>query len=289
MKRNLKTFSTVIVLTLIVTACTTGIEFPSVTQSPTGLHNTGQFVWHDLATYDPSTAKAFYSKVFGWEFETLGSGDNLYYVIKNNGVPIGGLFKLADKYGKAAEWIGSMSVSDLDAAIRYNEASGGNTIFKKAAFAGRGETVMLKDPQGAFIALLTSESGDPLPKRPGDIAMNSWLWNELWTTSLTESVDFYKGLIGYESDAVTGAKAPYIIFKSENKVYSGAIGNPVEGARSSWMPYIKVKDVNETLELAKAAGAHVMMEPSPSIRKGTVAVLTDPTGGQFTIQQWILK
>jgi len=32
-----------------------------------------------------------------------------------------------------------------------------------------------------------------------------------------------------------------------------------------------------------------MLEPGPEIRKGTVAVLLDPTGAQFTIQQWILR
>ena len=78
--------------------------------------------------------------------------------------------------------------------------------------------------------------------------MNSWLWNELWTNDLEGSMDFYKGLVNYETEEVKGSKVPYFLFKQDNNTFSGVIGNPVEGARSSWMPYIKVKDVNATFE-----------------------------------------
>ncbi|WP_167613439.1 VOC family protein [Maribellus sediminis] len=289
MKRKLNVISTIIVSAIILMGCTPPITFPPVSQTATNAHNQGQFVWHDLATYNPIAARDFYSEVFGWEYETLGYGENTYFVIKNEGTPIGGIFKLADQYGKSAEWLSSMSVPDVNAAIKYNSSAGGKTIFKKATFAGRGETALVQDPQGAFVAFLKSESGDPQPQRAGDIKMNSWLWNELWTTDLQASIDYYKGLTTCESSEVKDSKVPYFLFQKDNKTLSGAIGNPVEGARSSWMPYIKVKDVKATLAKAKAAGAHVMMEPDPSIRKGTVAVLMDPTGAQFTIQQWILR
>ena len=286
---KIKAYSILMVSAIIMIACNPTITFPPVSQTATNTHNQGQFVWHDLATFNPIAARDFYSEVFGWEFETLGYGENTYFVIKNEGTPIGGIFKLADKYGKAAEWLSSMSVPDVNAAVKYNSSAGGKTIFKKATFDGRGETALVQDPQGAFVAFLKSESGDPQPQRAGDVNMNTWLWNELWTNDLEASLDFYKGLTNSETEEVEGSKVPYFTFKQDNKTFSGAIGNPVEGARSSWMPYIKVKDVNATFEKAKAAGAHVMMEPTPSIRKGTVAVLMDPTGAQFTIQQWILR
>ncbi|MEJ2595615.1 MAG: VOC family protein [bacterium] len=274
---------------IVISSCTSSVVFPPVSQSPTGTHNQGQFVWHDLATHDPATAIEFYSDVFGWEFESFDTDKNVYYVISNNGVPIGGIFKLADKYGKVAEWISSLSVDNVDDAIAYNLSAGGKTIFKKTTFKGRGETALVQDPQGAFIAFLHSESGDPQPTKAGNIEINSWFWNELWTTDLNGSLEFYQKLTAGKAKEVKDSKVPYYVFQKNERTFSGAIGNPVEGARSSWMPYIKVKDVEETLKKAKAAGAYVMMEPNPSIRKGTVAVLIDPTGGQFTIQQWNLN
>jgi predicted enzyme related to lactoylglutathione lyase len=270
-------------------SCNTGITFPPVSEEATGNHSMGQFVWHDYATSNPFIARQFYTEVFGWQYETLGSGDNAYYVIKNDGKAIGGIFKLASKYGSGSEWIASMSVNDVDAAIEYNTRNGGTTIFDKSTFKGRGETAMVQDPQGAIVAFLYADGGDPVITQARDVTFNSWLWDELWTTDLEGSLDYYKGLAAYDTEEVEFSEVPYFLFKADNKNLSGAIGNPVEGARSAWMPYVKVKDVNETVEKAKAAGAHIMMEPNPKIRKGTVAVILDPTGGQITIQQWITR
>jgi hypothetical protein len=274
---------------LMISSCNTGITFPPVSETATGTHNPGQFVWHDLATSDPAVAMDFYSKVFNWEFETLGAGDKSYHVIVNGGKKIGGIFKLADEYGNSAEWISSLSVNDVGAAVTYNSSLGGKTVFKRSVFDGRGETALVQDPQGAFVALLRAEGGDPDFVRAADVSFDSWLWNELWTTDLSGSLEFYKGLAAYETEEVKNSKNPYYLFKKNDRAWSGAIGNPVEGARSAWMPYVRVKDVEETVAKAKAAGAHIMMEPNPDIRKGTVAVFLDPTGGQITVQQWILK
>ncbi len=275
-----------IALPLAFWACNQKITFPSVAENPTNAHHSGQFVWHDLATYNPEVAITFYSQVFGWNFEQLGSGNNSYYVIKNNGKRIGGVFKLNDEYGKVAEWISSVSVNNIDDAINYNLAEGGKTIFKKAYFPGRGESALVSDPQGAFVALLFSDSGDPEFKKSSDISVNEWLWNELWTNDFDRSVVYYKGLFSYKAENLPQGNRPYVLFNNGINTLSGAINNPVEDSRSSWMPYIKVTNVKKMVEKAKAAGAHVMLEPTSSIRRGTVAVLMDPTGGQFTIQEW---
>jgi len=290
MKREILLLNIIIGISIIFSSCNSGITYPPVSSTVTQEHNQGQFLWHDLATSSPEIAMKFYAEVFGWQFETLGSGSSAYYVVKNNGKPVGGIFKLADKYGNTAEWISSISVDDVDEALTYNLTKGGKVVFKKEFFVGRGETALIQDPQNALIALLHSESGDPTPVRAADVEMNSWLWDELWTNNLQGSLDFYEGLVAYEASEVENSKRPYFIFKRDNRILSGAIGNPVEGgSRSAWMPYIKVQDVNETLAKAKKAGARVMLEPGPEIRKGTVAVLLDPTGAQFTIQQWILR
>jgi len=270
----------------LLNACVNEITYPSVTEIPTGERHPGQFVWHDLATSNPEAAMDFYAAVFGWEYKTLGSGDKAYYVIMLNNKPIGGIFKLAEKYGKVSEWVGSISVKDVDEAVAYNQTKGGLTVFKAADFKGRGRTALVQDPQGAMIAFLLAEGGDPKFVEPEE---NSWLWNELWTTDIEGSLKYYKDLCGYTEKSILGSKVPYYIFEKDGNKYSGILGNPVEGARSSWMPYIRVSDVAKTLDLAKNAGAELMMEPNAKIRNGSVAVLLDPFGAQFTIQKWPLK
>jgi predicted enzyme related to lactoylglutathione lyase len=265
-------------------SCDSGINFPPVTETATGVYHPGQFVWHDLATPNPYAAMDFYKAVFGWEFNTLGSGEKAYHVILSDGKPIGGIFKLAAKFGTTGEWVGSISVKNVDEAVAFNTAQGGTTIFKAAYFKGRGNTALVQDPQGAIVAFLHAEGGDPDLKK--EAAENTWLWNELWTNDMEASRSFYKTLCDYDEKSILGAKAPYVVFEKDGKKYSGVLGNPVEGSRSSWMPYIRVSDVDATVKKAVAAGAKMMMEPNNEIRNGSVAVLLDPIGAQFTIQKW---
>lgn len=288
MKKLLIYFMGLILITgFILTSCDSSITYPPVSDMPTGEYHPGQFVWHDLASPNPNAAMDFYAEVFGWEFNTLGSGETAYYVITNNNKPIGGIFKLASKFGTAGEWVSSMSVADVDDAVNYNTEQGGKTVFKTATFKGRGKTALVQDPQGAMIAFLHAEGGDP--EYNTNHEENSWLWSELWTNDYDASMNYYTKLIGYSGKSILGSKVPYYVFEKDGKKYSGLLGNPVEDARSSWMPYIRVADVNKTVEVAKKAGATLMMEPNETIRNGSVAVLLDPLGGQFTIQEWPTK
>ena len=287
MKKNiLKLALLVFIIGFSVNACDIDITYPSVTEKPTGEHHQGQFVWHDLATSNPQAAMDFYAAIFGWEFKTLGSTDKPYFVILNNDKPIGGIFKLAEKYADVSEWVGSISVENVDAAVEYNKTKGGMTIFKAADFKGRGRTALVQDPQGAMIAFLRAEGGDPTFNDP---QQNTWLWNELWTIDMEGSIKFYEGLLDYSPKSILGSKVPYSVFENDGHKMSGVIGNPVKDARSAWMPYIRVDDISKTVESAKKAGAKLMMAPNKNIRQGSVAVLLDPVGAQFTIQTWPIK
>ena len=42
---------------LLVTACTTSLELPSITSAPTGSHLQGKVIWHELLTEDLGAAK----------------------------------------------------------------------------------------------------------------------------------------------------------------------------------------------------------------------------------------
>ena len=68
------------------------LELTPVTDSPTGIHLQGKFVWNDLLTDDLAAAKVFYGQLFGWTFEQLAG----YTVIKNNHHSIGGMVEIRD-------------------------------------------------------------------------------------------------------------------------------------------------------------------------------------------------
>ncbi len=288
MKTSVFKFTLMLLITgFILNSCDSGITYPPVTETPTGVYHPGQFVWHDLATPNPNAAMKFYTDVFGWEYKTLGKGDQTYHVIYLDGKPIGGIFKLAPKYGNVSEWISSVSVTDVGSATAFNTSQGGKTIFKPFTFKGRGETALVQDPQGAIIAFIHAKDGDP--PFNDDPKVNSWLWNELWTNDLDASIKYYSELFGFSPKSILGSKIPYSVFEKDGHKLSGVLGNPVKESRSSWMPYVRVNDVSTTYKKAVNAGAKSMMEPNSKIRNGNVAVLLDPLGAQFTIQKWPIK
>jgi len=264
---------------ILFTSCNEMITYPAITTPATNVHHPGQFVWHDLVSPNPKASMDFYSKVFGWTFTTLGSGNDAYYVINSNGKAIGGISRLDPQYGTVGEWISSISVSDVSKAVEYNENKGGKTLFKAMKVKGRGKMALVQDPQGAIVSFIYSESGDPALE-----IGKTWLWNELWTNDLTSSMDYYKGLIPYTTEKVEKAAAPYYVFKNNGKKLAGIMANPVDEMRTSWMPYIRVYNIDNVVDKARSAGAAIVSEPKTEIRNGTLAIIQDPGGAKFALQ-----
>ena len=76
MHKNLK----LLALAIVVAGCSTlTVSLPPVTESPTGQHNDGRVVWHDLLTSTPAESRTFYGDLFGWTFEnpsqSVGAGE----------------------------------------------------------------------------------------------------------------------------------------------------------------------------------------------------------------------
>ena len=62
---------------------------------------------------------------------------------------------------------------------------------------------------------------------------------------------------------------------------------PFPNVRPNWVPYIAVENAKEIINKAKKLGGRILLEPE-GVRKGKVAIIADPTGAAFTVQQWPL-
>ena len=258
------------------------VEYPALSSTDTIDFNHGQVVWHDLITPKPQKAMDFYADLFGWTYKALGNDEMAYHVIYNGDKVIGGIIPLNVKTHPSGEWLSSVSVPDVDKAVAFNTQKGGKTLFKPSDFKGRGRSALVQDPQGAYISFIRSESGDP----EFQVEDNSWLWNELWTNDLEGSMNYYKGIGPYEVQEIKDQKVPYFMLKSKGQKLCGIMGNPVEKMRSAWLPYIKVKNVEEVSAKAESMGAVLMLEPRDDIRDGSVAIIQDPNGAPFAVQIW---
>jgi predicted enzyme related to lactoylglutathione lyase len=145
--------------------------------------NDGRFVWHELRVPDPAAAARFYRELLGWSADAVPTG----VTFRVSGVPLGGasdvkpgipshwtpfvavadVFDLADGT-RVAEvlpatpedpfgWLPFVHVGDLeesrDRAAALGAAVPGSSV---EVPGGRGRFSIIRDPQGASIALLES-------------------------------------------------------------------------------------------------------------------------------------
>ncbi len=254
------------------------LALPAITKSATHKYYSGKFVWHDLLTDDVSSAKVFYSALFGWTFEEQDE----YITIYNRGKLIGGMMQVAPKPGSKAEaiWLPSMSVSNVDSMVAYVEKKKGKVLKGPLDMKERGKGVLVSDPHGAHIVLLNAKGGDPVDTIP---QMGDWLWDELWTDQPKESYDFYRKLGKYDA---TEKRDNYRILKRKGKWRAGMRYVSRDGVNVHWVPVIRVKDPQTIVAKVVKLGGKVLVEPHKSFINGDVAIIADNTGAHLIVQRW---
>ena len=275
-------------LALIVSACS-GLRLSPVTTEPTSNWIPGKFIWHDLITHDISAVKLFYAGVFGWKFEDL-PGTDRYTLIRHNGEMVGGIVYSDRKVdGKpVSQWVSLMSVPSVDQAVARIREAGGRVYAGPRDIDDRGRLAVVADPEGAIFGVVRTTGGDP-PDRDPEIG--DWLWNELWSDDREAAGRVYSTLIGYELDTHEKvAGKPYTVFKRDGEPRAGLLVNPFPGEVTPlWLPYVRVANPAAVAAKVEGLGGQVLLNPDPEHRKGTVAIIADPTGAEVAIQKWPIE
>ncbi len=244
----------------------------------------GKFVWADLVTDDALVAQKFYTALLGWKFYDYGG----YLVGMNNDRPLCGMFQRPRPKDQSAKprWFGYISVSNVERAKKAVVQAGGKVLAEPKTMAKRGEQAVFADPEGAMFGVVKSSSGDPedFLADPGD-----WIWIQLLSRDGRKAAEFYRAVGGYEIVENTKPnKLSDYVLTSEG--YARATVRTLrtdEGkARPSWLPFVRVQSVSESVAKAKQLGGKVLIEPKPELFDGTVAVIADPTGGAIGILEW---
>jgi uncharacterized protein len=272
-----------VMILLLLTGCAAGKKSSSlvltpVTDSPTGIHHQGKFVWNDLLTNDVETAREFYGQLFGWTFAQLGR----YTVVQNDGRNIGGMVELkADPDNpSAARWLCTLSVDDVDAAVALFIDEGGTVNEGPLELLNRGRGALVRDPQGAQLVLLHAKDGDPEDEEP---AMMSWLWHELWSNNAEASLAFYQKLAGYDYE---GDETDYLVLTREDQWRAGIRFIDDSELEMRWVPVVRVVDTEAIAKKAEELGGEIRVAPRPTASGGSVALLVDPSGARVIIQSW---
>ena len=280
-------FVLILFLGLVMHACSKEqIIVPKVTPEPTDLRLVGKFVWYDLFTNDLQSTSRFYEELFGWSFSDTASKERLVKTIARDGVPIANAILIDSKKGNVNEclWLSYMSVEDVDRTLMVANKNNGTIYMQPKDLPNRGRIAIVKDPEAALFAIVTSSDGDPPDQ---GLIQNHWMGSELWSTNPEAALTFYHLLVGYEQKLVDVGARPKYRFLLKNGQTRGAIVKiPWDDVKPNWLPYVAVKDVMAIVTKAEELGGKVLVEPDKAIREGRVAIIADPSGAVFAVQQF---
>ena len=124
-------------------------------------------------------------------------------------------------------------------------------------------------------------------------------WVDLATTDADAAVRFYtpdiaastawlEQVFGVTTEDVPGTPNPYKTFAVGGQVRGGIqqMGSDAERFPSHWMTYFGVEDADAMVRKVAAAGGRVNQEPFDT-GFGRMAVVSDPQGAVFMINQWL--
>lgn len=241
-------------------------------------------MWADLVTDDVSAARTFYSDMFGWTFQTIGT----YTVMANLERPICGMFQRPRPKAGSPQprWFGYISMSSVSRAQKTVTKLGGRVLFPPQEFPKRGEQAVFADSEGAVFGVVKSNSGDPedMLAEPGD-----WIWIQLLSRDAQKAAEFYHSVAGYKIVGnTTSNRLSDFVLTSDG--YARATVRTIPSANTqvqpTWLPFVRVKNITESLDRARVLGGKVLIEPKPEVFEGKACVVADPTGAAVGLLEW---
>jgi hypothetical protein len=113
----------------------------------------GSFSWNELTTSDTQAALEFYTKLFGWKTEVMHMGCMDYTIIKVGERGVGGVMTTPE--GAPVKWTGYVTVDNVDETVKLAVSLGATVCVPLTDIPEVGRFAVLRDPQGAGIAVIS--------------------------------------------------------------------------------------------------------------------------------------
>jgi uncharacterized protein len=247
----------------------------------------GRFIWHELLTTDTAAAAAFYPKAVPWR--TQPSSMPGYTIWMAGQTQVGGLMALPpEAAGTPPHWLVYVGTPSVDATAEHAQRLGAKVVKPASDIPNVGRFAVLSDPQGATFALYTpgggQASGGPAQSAG---AVGEFSWHELATTDVPGALRFYGELFGWTRGPGhdMGAMGTYQIFERFGAQVGGMYSAQGPSTAPSWLSYVRVADSGRAANAAKSAGGRLLHGPTEVPGGSWIAMLLDPQGGAFAVQE----
>lgn len=237
--------------------------------------------WLDLVSTDLDGAKAFYSGLFGWEYDAGDPQYGGYSLASMGGAPVAGLAPARD--GSPPAWTLYLASDDVAATQAAITAAGGQVLMDVMTIGPMGSMTMGADPSGATFGIWQAglHVGTQVYNEPGGLA-----WEDLRSTDPDAARDFYAAVLGWTYQPLPMAGPDYSTVHLGDGPPVGGLGGMMgmDSVGSHWIVYLAVVDVDDAVAYCAASGGTVLSPPFDT-EFGRMAALSDPYGATF----WIIQ
>lgn len=283
---NIRQLLSAIILGVGLASCTTTGKLDLSGMSFSDDPLIGKVIWYDLITEDVDGARRFYGDMFGWTFEeATGPEGRNYSVARLGNIYVAGLVPIASRSDGqvVSRWLAYLSVEDVDAALSRAVSAGGE-IAVPARNVALGRVAAIIDKDRAVIGLARSKIGDPDDNTTAP-APGKPVWTELLSNDPAMATLFYSNVVGMTASTTERRGGAYTFLSASGRNRAGILGNPNPGWQPLWLTYFGVDDPAAAAARAVALGGKILMDVSPELRGGTMAVIADPSGAVLVLQK----
>ena len=265
--------------------------------------------WVDTSQPDPDAAAAFYSGLFGWEFEDVmpaGSAGR-YLTARLRGEDVAAVGSIPDGAPVFATWNTYVWVDSADETAAKIEAAGGTTLMAPFDVMSAGRMGVFTDPEGAVFCVWQAGAhrGARIVNEPGSLNFNG-----LNTRDAAAAKRFYGAVFGWETRTFAGSfeawtlppygdhlerdrpglreqMAEMGVAGFEDVVASiNPIGDDQQDVPAHWSVTFAVDDADETAAKAAELGGRILVPPfdAPWVR---MSVIADPQGATFIASKFV--
>ena len=268
--------------------------------------------WIDTSQPDPKAAVAFYSGLFGWEFEDVmpQGSEAEYFIGRLGGRDAGAVGSIPEAAPQMAMWNTYIWVDSADEAASKVTDAGGKTLMEPFDVMDAGRMAVFADPEGAVFCVWQAKGNKGLQVVNEHGSLN---FNGLNTRDVEGAKRFYGSVFGWTTLALGGGAEMWTlpgygdhleesdpeIRKRVAEVGGPAgfedvvasinpIGDDQPDTPAHWSVTFGVDDADASAAKAAELGGKVVVAPfdAPWVR---MTVLSDPQGATFIASQFVLE
>lgn len=266
--------------------------------------------WIDTSRSDPEAAVAFYTGLFGWEFENVmpPGSPGKYFIARLGGGDVAAVGLQSEGGPQASTWRTYIWVRNADETATKVLDAGGRVVTDPFDVMDAGRMAVCSDPEGAVFCVWqpNRHKGAQVVNEPGSLNFNG-----LNTRDVAGAKAFYGSVFGWEALELPGGAGMWRLpgygnhleqrepGLRERMAQSGAPEgfedvvatlNPITEDQPDvsphWSVTFAVADADATAATAARLGGEVRVAPfdAPWVR---MTVISDPQGATFTASKFV--